>query len=382
MSPSMSAVSANSMASKKSTESSRASSKAPKVGQLEQRAIEGHAKKLALLEGYKKLLRVIKMAEKYYEKPLQNGMNKKYRFEKRNYINDFLGSKKIYTHLPNINENMTNEQINAIINKQKTKMKQGVLRGKFTNFRVKTDELVRMKKQKASTTKQEKHRALLRKMRNELLTKHSNLDHFKDAEQTITQFLKQVVIPLKESFKRYEEKTQNMILTQQEMNKARDEKQKKKEELQKYKKLVKLFKAKQKKIVKAKVKAIKRSKEKKAKQAKINARKEDKEIEMTARQEAKEADTERKQAIINEKAAEKARKEAEKEARRVEREEKAAAKAVQNAEKKVRKAAREEKAANRRAEKELRKAQREAKEAIKQAAILTAGMQMSGKNFK
>lgn len=375
MSQNIQAISANSTGSNRSTRSSTTSNKASKVGKLEKRAIEGHAKKLALLEGYKKLLKIIKMAEKYYETPLQNEMKRKVRLE-QSIMKDYLGSKKIYKNLPNIKQNMTNKQINEIIKKQKTKMKQGILRGAFTNFRVESDELARLKKQKASTTNQ---MVLLRSMRNDLLNKHSNHYHFKNADLTINQFLKHMVIPLKESFKRYEKTTQNMILRQQAKNKAKDEKQKKQAELQKYKKFVKLFKAKQEKIVKARIK----SKENKAKQANKNALKEAKESEKAARQEAKDADIERKKAIRNEKAIDKARKEEEKEARRVEREKKAADVAAEKANKKFIREAKKEEAARKATEKELRKTEREAKEAIKQAeaAILKAGIQMSSKKL-
>tara|TARA_B110000027_G_scaffold117479_1_gene128818 strand:+ start:2618 stop:2785 length:168 start_codon:yes stop_codon:yes gene_type:complete len=55
MSQSNQAIYANSTGSRSTRSSTTSSNKASR---------EGHAKKLALLEGYKKLLRVIKMAEK------------------------------------------------------------------------------------------------------------------------------------------------------------------------------------------------------------------------------------------------------------------------------------------------------------------------------
>ena len=295
----------------KSTSSSTTSKEASKEDKLQKRASDAYAQKLAILEGYKQILKVIEFAEKYYEKPLQNGIQKKPRLEPIMLLEpnkDYLGSKKIYKNLPNINNNMTNEQINAIIKKRKTKMKQGVLRGKFKNFREKTAELESLQKQKVSITKQ---RGDLKNIRNYLLAKHSNLDHFKDADWTIQQFLKKIV-KLKESLKKYENTTQNMIQKKKERNEARGKKQKAKENLKTEAKARKQSKAKRNKLARQKTKESEKAERQKAK---VN--------EKAERQKAKDAETERK--------------------------------------------------------KKKKKEIREAKEAIKQAAILTAAIQMTYK---
>lgn len=358
-----------------STGRSSTSNKESKVGKLEQRFRDGHALKLALREGYQLLLMVMKMLEKYYEKPLKNGIKRLPKLE-QNFIQGFIEKKGLswYSGLPNIEENMTNKQIDAIINKQKTKMKQGILRGQFKNFRMKSEELKYLEKQKAPTTKQ---RELLKHMRNNLLQKNPNLGHLKDSELTIKQFFKKSVEPLKVSLKKFEEKTKNMIRKKKEINEARDERKKKQAKERKHKAIAKLFVAKLKKRVREQAKATKKNEEIRTKQAQKNA----KEIEKAERQKAKDAEDERKKAAREEKTAAKAAENAEKKARKVQREIKAAAKAVQNAEKEARKAQREMKAAKTRAEKELRKAQNEAEEAIMQAAILTAGAQMSNNNL-
>ena len=354
MSSSHSAVSADSTGASNNAFNNNKNNKEIKVGKLEQRAIEGKAKKLALMNAYKKLLRVIKIAERYYE----NGSNKERMPLEKEKIKRFLGSAKIYRRLPNINENMTNEEIQKIIEKQKMKMIQGVLRGQFPAFKIQTEELGRLQKRKADTAENKER---LRIMRNNLLEKHSKLKGIHDAQSLIKQFFITTVKPLKESFEKYEKTTQKMKLKKEEMNEARDERKKKQAELQKYKRFVKLFKAKQKKIKQAKVKAIQKSKENKAKQAEKKARENAKISERTARDDAKQAYQEKKKAIRDEKEVEKARKEAEKEARRVQREQKAAERAV---------------------EKKLRKAQSEAKQAFKQAAILTAPRNMTNAQLR
>lgn len=373
MSPSISAVSADSTGI--NSTASNNTNKENKVGKLEKRAIDGHAKKLALIEKYKELLRVIKITERYY----QSGETDKMPL-RRNKVKKYLGSAKIYNKLPTINNNMNNEEIQQIIKNQRKKMIQGVLRGAFPEFNKKTIQLKRLKKEQNGKLS-DKNKEPLKAMRNNLLKKHKNLQTIINAESVINDYIKKTIMPLKRTFEEFEKTTQVYILKKQKMDEERYEKKKKKVELQKYKKLVQLFKAKQKKIVEAKVKARKRSKENKAKKAEKNARKQAKKTEKTAREEAKQADQEKKQVIRKEKAAEKALQEAQKEARRVEREEKAAERATEKAEKEARKLARQQKAAEKKAEKELRNAKREAKQAIKQAAILEAAQKMSSKNL-
>lgn len=376
---SVNAVSANSTANSPSNSNTSNASKVskkkqrPKQGKFETRAGIAHARKLELFNAYKKLLRVIKLAEMYYADPLPNNKQAREKLT-TNAIKNIINTSKIskvFNHLPSLDSKMTNEEINEIIKKQKTKMKQGVLRGLFPPFREKTEELARLQKQNAPNTKE---REILKKMRNELLIQHSNLKNLKDADKFINDFFKKYVTPLKKSLERYEKKTQ-------EMEKARDEKNKQDARLKKYRKFAMLFKARQKEIVEAKVKARKKIKANQAKQARQQAKENErtarqraKENERTARQNAKTAEIQRKNAERAERAAMKAQQEVEKEARRAARAEKAAMRAEEEAKKAARRAAREEKAAR-------KKAEEAAFIALKQAYIMKVGLQMTNKNL-
>jgi hypothetical protein len=359
----MLAISANSIganSTRSSTTSSTTSNKASKVGKLQQRAIDGYAKKLALMEKYKELLRLLKITERYYEHGEKDKMPLR-----RNKITKYLGSAKIYNKLPTINANMTNEEIQKTINDQRKKMIQGVLRGEFPEFKEKTIQLARLKKeQKGKLSNKDKEP--LKNMRNNLLNKHKKapLKTIINAESLMKEYIQKTIGPLKRTFEEFEKTTQVYILKKQKMNEERVEKKKKQVELQKYKKLVKLFKARQKKIVKAREANVKARK----KSAEETVRKEAKKGEKAARQEAKEADTERKKVVRNEKAVEKARKESEKTAKQLERQQKADNKRVEREVKEAEKLQKQQQAAQKRAE-------REARQAIKQAARLLAAIQ-------
>jgi len=331
MSQTMQAVSPNSM-SANSTGSSITSNKVPKITRLDQRKIDGRAKKLALIEKYKDLLRVIKIMERYHENVPENGSKKKKMPLARDKLQKFLGSAQIYRRLPNITEIMTNEEIERIIEKQKMKMIQGVLRGEFPEFKEKTIQLERLKRLKKEQNGElsDKNKEPLRIMRNKLLKTHKNLQTIVNVRSVIKEYFDAIIKPLKKSFERYEQTTQAYIKKNEEKKKTQAKAKQAKDAEKEAKKKARAAEREQ------FTKGVRLIKQFRARQRKLRA------------QEVKE----RKKG--NEKAyREKAKK------------------AHKDAEKKARAAEREEKAAKRAAE----------KEAIKQAAILTAGRQMSSKNL-
>tara|TARA_B110000285_G_C14992659_1_gene547129 strand:- start:50 stop:1042 length:993 start_codon:yes stop_codon:yes gene_type:complete len=329
------------------------------VGKLEQRAINTHAKRIELVEKYTELLRIFKIMERYYE---QGHTQMKLRRDK--IPRSALGSKRLYNKLPNLSEK-TNEEIQKIIGAQRKKVIEGALRGHNPEFKKKTKSLILLKEKQGKLY--EENIKELRNMRRNLLKQHENkpIQTIIEAEKLINKEIETTIEPLKRALQKFQKVTQKHTEQKEEMKKkeetakvardvAKEAKKKEKEQFKGGIKLVKLFRAKQRKLMAENIKARKRSKEKK-----------DKEYERNAREKAKQAEQQRKQLKRLETEAKQAIEEVAKEARRREREQKKAEKAEKDAEKETRRLEREQK----KAEKEVRDAKRLVEQVLEKASI-------------
>lgn len=297
------------------------------------RAAGAFQKRAQLLESYKKLFRIFKILELHY----QRGAMKKLMLTSatKNVLDE---SKAAFAKIPRLHSEMNFSDLEKIVQKQRQRVINGVLKGLNQNFKNKAIEITQKAKEEKDIQKDLKE---YKKMRNELLNKHKNSIQMKDAKAFMNAELKQMIDGSIRELKRYEATTNKYRRIHEEKERAKSarkqatkDRQAAKKELNAAKKVIKYFIAKKRRrkaqVERNEAKARQKSKEKKDKMTEKEAREKAREAEYKEK-EARRVAREDKRVVVA----------AEKEAKRAQREEKKAMKAELDAQKASNRAAKD-----------------------------------------
>jgi hypothetical protein len=331
-----SAVSRNSSASG----SPNANARVRKSDKFEKRAERTQEKRELLLEGYKKLLRALKILEKYY----QSGEQQRFVLGDKLQKKLLSESKAAFKRIPNVSDMKENE-ITELIEKQKKKVIDGVIIGMNKELKTLLDRVKENTKKREKLNGKEKQYIEIKINQNKknyqkrlinLSEKYKNSQQIINAKIAMERYMKEMVLPKKAGLSKYEKITK----AYQSANTKRTEAAKKAASARKKATEARREQKKAESNLQKKERQIEREAIKKAReQEKANLQAEKKRlknIEKQKRLEAAQAEKENKEAKARERAA-KARVEKEaKNARKIVREAlKAAKQAKINAEEKI-----------------------------------------------
>ena len=280
------------------SQSSNTSSPIIKLTKLQK--IEGNInnKKSKLADEYNKLLQLLRILGKlsYVDASIFHNFKLSYDDIKKRDIYDNSKS-SFYKRLPKIKSNMTNQEIQNIIESQKKKMIQYALRGQNPEF----DRLMKELEKKNKTQLTKNNIISVKKLKNKLLTNHKQnpIKVLVDTESIIEKMITKNILPHKQELERLyikkqaqikkdEQNKKNKQAQQEKRDALRDQKKKEKEQAKENLKKQKKIEAEQKKKEARDEKERERIEHKNRKQREKNAREKAKQAIKKRKHQAKE----------------------------------------------------------------------------------------------